>query len=400
MANERGMPTRATVAAEPVFAGLSIAVVAALMAAGFAMIYPLPFDGTLGFLGATLLFFPLHLLVIAAIFAVLTIFAYARRARFTAALYTAATLLGAAMALWPGLAMWRFAAAENVSLSLGDYLAYAAHLNVGVSQPARTAAYGVTADGTTLLLDVWPTGNASSALHPAIVRIHGGAFVSGSRSAMPDWNRWFNDLGYDVFDIDYRLPPPVRWRDEIGDVKCALGWVAAHAGQYGIDPARISVTGFSAGATLAMLAAYSTGESRLPPSCAAPSVAVRAVINIYGVSDLTRLYDTSPSRALVSEASEQYIGGSPATYPERFAAVSPLTYVGSSSPPTISFLGASDRIIPAEQLALLDEALKRAGATSEAYLLPATDHGFDANWGGFATQFARIRIARFLDRYR
>jgi hypothetical protein len=36
---------------------------------------------------------------------------------------------------------------------------------------------------------------------------------------------------------------------------------------------------------------------------------------------------------------------------------------------------------------------------SEAYLLPATDHGFDVNWGGFATQFARAKIAAFLKRY-
>ena len=44
-----------------------------------------------------------------------------------------------------------------------------------------------------------------------------------------------------------------RWQDETGDVKCALGWVAAHAAEYQIDPTRISVTGFSAGGTLAML---------------------------------------------------------------------------------------------------------------------------------------------------
>lgn len=386
--------------AEWVLSGLAILSVAALLAAGFAMVYPLPFDSALGLLGALLLFFPLHLLVVTAAVAALAFVARARRARPAAFLFLAAALLSAAMALWPGLAMWRFARRHGVALSLGDYVAEAAHLNLGPPQPARTVRYGTTADGTVLLLDVWPAaGNAGGALRPAIVRVHGGSFIEGNRSDMPDWDRWFNRLGYVVFDVEYRLPPPVRWHDEVGDVKCALGWVAAHAGTYRIDPARINITGFSAGATLAMLAAYSRGDPRLPPSCDVPPVAVRSVISLYGIPDMPLLYDTSPSRALVHEASRRYIGGSPAEYPVRHMTVSPLTYIGPSSPPTIAFLGASDRIVPSEQLAIFAAAMQRAGATSETYLLPATDHGFDVNWGGFATQFARARIERFLRRY-
>jgi acetyl esterase/lipase len=388
-------------AAEWLFLALAIAVAAALIVIGYVLIFPVSYDSELGLVRARLLAFPLHLLVVTAVFAALTFLAWARRAWLSTAIDIGVVVLSMAMALWPSAAMWRFAAAETVRLSLGDYLANVAHLNVGEAQPQRTVTYGVASDGTKLALDVWPAGeNPSGALRPAILRIHGGAFILGTRSALPDWNRWFNSLGYDVFDVEYRLPPPPRWQDETGDVKCALGWVAAHAGEYGIDPARISVSGFSAGATLAMLAAYSAGNPGLPPSCEAPAVNVRSVISLYGVADLTGLYDTSPSRALMREASAAYIGGGPADYPERFATASPITYVGAKSSPTIAFLGASDRVIPAEQLSILDRALKQAGATSEAYLLPANDHGFDANWGGFATQFARAKIARFLERYR
>ena len=41
-------------------------------------------------------------------------------------------------------------------------------------------------------------------------------------------------------------------------------------------------------------------------------------------------------------------------------------------------------------------ALARAGIVHEVYLLPANDHGFDVNWGGFGTQIARARIEAFL----
>jgi acetyl esterase/lipase len=68
--------------------------------------------------------------------------------------------------------------------------------------------------------------------------------------------------------------PPERWKDEVGDIKCALGWLVANAAKYHVDPARISIMGFSADANLAMLAAYSMGDSRLPPSCEGPMVLV------------------------------------------------------------------------------------------------------------------------------
>jgi V8-like Glu-specific endopeptidase len=34
---------------------------------------------------------------------------------------------------------------------------------------------------------------------------------------------WYNALGHAVFDVEYRLPPPERWRDSVGDVKGAQG---------------------------------------------------------------------------------------------------------------------------------------------------------------------------------
>jgi acetyl esterase/lipase len=365
-----------------------------------AMVYPLPLDDLVGLGGAVALFFPLHLLVVTVFTGCLALAARAARQRLAVVAFALEALMSAALALWPSAAVWRFAHQHGVAISLSNYFENAAHLNLGVVASSRSVVYGTAPDGTELLLDVWPaTAPGGAARHPALVRMHGGAFVSGHRSDMSDWDGWFNSLGYTVFDVEYRLPPPVRWRDEVGDVKCALGWVAAHAADYAVDPARIGVTGFSAGANLAMLAAYSMGDPRLPPSCDVPPVPVRSVVNLYGNSESTLIYDTSPSRDMVHHASGLYVGGSPAQYPERHKDVSPLSYIRASSPPTISFLGNSDRIIPADQMIWLDQALQHAGVPSEAYLMPATDHGFDVNWGGLATQFARAKIARFLKQH-
>ena len=245
-------------------------------------------------------------------------------------------------------------------LSLGTYLANAGHLNMGLPQPERSVAYGTASDGAKLELDVWRTGRPNTGpLRPAIVFVHGGAWTHGHRGMLPDWNRWLNELGYEVFDVEYRMPPPVRWLDEIGDVKSALGWVAAHAAEYHVDPARISIMGGSAGANLSMLAAYSAGDPRLPPSTDVPPVAVRSAINFYGPTDMTLLYRTCKSPEYVRPLMKEYLGGTPDDFPERYRALSPLSHITAKAPPTITLIGTSDRLVSADHATLLDQALSR-----------------------------------------
>jgi acetyl esterase/lipase len=311
-------------------------------------------------LGARALSFSLHLLTLSIVALGLGLLAWRLRAQLATSVFVLVVILSSFLALSPSIAMWQLASKENVPLSLGTYLAYAAHRNNGGPQVERTLVYGTAADRTKLVLDIWlsdvtTTGSSSS----AVVKVHGGGWTGGNRSQGIDWNRWLNQLGYHVFDVEYRMPPPERWKDEVGDVKCALGWVAANAPKYQINPTRISIMGFSAGGNLAMLAAYSMGDPRLPPSCDVPTVSVKSVINLYGPADLTLLYGSSGSLSNVQNVMRQYIGGPPTQHPDRYRAVSPLSYVGANTPPTITLLGTSDHIVPVDQARSLDQASRR-----------------------------------------
>jgi acetyl esterase/lipase len=360
------------------------------------MLVPIDFDGP-GILGLIALAFPLHLLAVTIVAAALGVLAWRCGAALAMPAFALVAVLAVLMALWPSLALRQRAREIGVSLSLGDYIANALRPNLGGAQPQRSVVYRAAPDGTSLQLDVWRADRAAGeAPRPAVVRVHGGAWTGGRRGDFGEWNRWLNGLGIDVFDIDYRLDPPERWRDQVGDVKCALGWVAAHAAEYRIDPAHIALMGHSAGSHLAMLAAYSMGDRQLPPSCDAPAVPVRAVINLYGPVDLVIGYEDSGSLAYAQDALRQFTGGPPATYPERYRAASPVSHVGADTPPTITLLGESDRIVSTDQPRILDAALAKAGVYRETYLLPATDHAFDLNWGGFATQIARAKLEHFL----
>ena len=84
--------------------------------------------------------------------------------------------------------------------------------------------------------------------------------------------------------------------------------------------------------------------------------------------------------------------------PERYRILSPLSHISAKTPPTIMLFGTSDRILPIDQATNLDWALTAHGIAHELYLLPGNDHGFDLNWGGFGTQFAREKVKAFLQK--
>jgi acetyl esterase/lipase len=192
------------------------------------------------------------------------------------------------------------------------------------------------------------------------------------------------------------MPPPVRWQDEIGDVKAAVGWLAAHTADYHVGPARIAMMGHSAGGNLVMLAAYSMADPELPPTTNVAPVTIRSVINLYGPTEMAMLYRSSASRDFVQNVKKQYIAGTPEEFPERYRALSPLYHINAQTPPTTTFIGTSDRIVPLDQATTLDQALSKAGITHETYMLPGNDHGFDTNWGDFASQIVRAKIQDFL----
>jgi acetyl esterase/lipase len=362
----------------------------------YAMMMPVRWNG-LGRLGGLALLFPLHLLAFTLIAAALAVYAYFSHARLATRVFFLAGAVSAALAFVPTIALWQRARELHVPLSFGDYFANAWHLNTGRPQHNRTVVYGTTPTGKNLLLDVWSTNLGDTGpLRPAIVMVHGEAWAHRNRSSTPDWNRWLNSLGYEVFDVEYRMPPPVRWQDEVGDVKAALGWVGANAAQYHVDPKRISLMGGSTGGSLALVAAYSTDDLRLPSSIGFATVTVRSVIDLYAPADLAMLYYTTRSPGYVRPLLREYIGGAPEEFPDRYWLLSPLGHVDEHAIPTLTIIGRNDRVVSFTHARRLNEALAEAGVFSEVYALPAVDHGFDINWGGFGTQIARARIKAFL----
>ncbi len=228
--------------------------------------------------------------------------------------------------------------------------------------------------------------------------VFGGGFEAGDRTSRTPWFQHLTSQGVTVFALDYRLSTPAEpsYDKAAADVKCAVGWVHEHAADHGIDTNRVAISGGSAGGNLALLAAYSS--EALAPSCAAEDTSVRAVVDFYGPPDLAEACADTPSTP-VRGSLRRYLGGTPQTQPERYRALSPVTYLDAQSPPTLIIQGQHDTGVPPAVSTGLADRLAAAGVPHELLLLPATEHGVDGYFGGFANQIAQERISRFLQQY-
>lgn len=102
---------------------------------------------------------------------------------------------------------------------------------------------------------------------PAILHMHGGGYVIGSAvSALPRFQQLARDNDCVIVSVEYRLAPETPFPGALDDNYAALQWLHANAQMLGVDRARISVMGESAGgghAAMLAIAARDRGEIAL-----------------------------------------------------------------------------------------------------------------------------------------
>jgi acetyl esterase len=267
------------------------------------------------------------------------------------------------------------------------------------AKPDESRIYSRPA-GEDLWLDIYhPARTAPGGLSPVLIAVHGGGFFQGSRAFGAANQRWFADHGWTVISIDYRLAKDDRptWDLATRDVQCALAWTAANAAALHIDLDRVTLTGGSAGGSLAMAAGYLADAKRTDPACgpAIPHVAV-VVVKAPLIDVIGSWYYPGELRDEQRSYLTRYIGGSPRDYPERYAAIDLRHFQFPSNPPTLILGGASDPILPAEAGTDFMRKANAAGLEVDQILFPYSGHDFNTTYNSITNQAMRQIIAQFI----
>lgn len=331
--------------------------------------------------------------------------ALARGHGWSARLGMGLALIAIVCSLVPTVQAYGVARREGVRLSweryfLGDWI----RPSVDVQRDIVFA----TVDGQPLKLDVYDPFPArglditANDRLPAVIVIHGGSWSGGTKSDFPAHNYFLAQGRRMVFDVEYRLADANhRFPSQIADVKCAIGWVKQHAAEYRVDPNRIALMGRSAGGQLALLAAYTPNDPRLPPTCPTTDTSVQAVVSLYGPIDLVWGYN-NPARPDVIDGPavlRNYLGGPPDAVPEAYALAAPIEHVTPQSPPTLFLHGGHDQLVGKGHVERTMPKLQAAGVPYDYVYLPWGNHGFDYNPNGWGSQIAQAKLGSFLQTY-
>lgn len=309
--------------------------------------------------------------------------------------------LAVIISLYPLFSVISEAREFGVSLSLRQYFSGVWKENNASKIQTETFAH---IGETDLQLDVYSPSVDSINSGASVIVVHGGSWNGGERSDFPQWSRWLAEQGFTVFDIDYRLAQP-NYLTATGDVKCAVRWIKNNAAKFKISPDRIALLGRSAGAQLALLAAYSAADARFPASCTENQTSedVRAVISFYAPTDLFWAFDNPANQSVIDGPTmlANFLGGNPHESDElreRFILASPVAQVDSAAPPTLLIHGGQDQLIKSENLKFLAAKLTEANVPHKTFLIPYAQHGFDYNFNGWGAQIVKPVLLEFLQK--
>jgi acetyl esterase/lipase len=185
-----------------------------------------------------------------------------------------------------------------------------------------------------------------------------------------DVAREFNKMGVAAFVLKYRLPDDSIMTDKsigpLQDAQQAIKIVRSNFLQWGIDPRRIGIMGFSAGGHLASTAgthftkAYIENNEHisLRPDfmiLVYPVISMREAVSHTGSKDM--LLGKSPSEDVVNSFSNEL-------------------QVTAQTPPAFLIHGGDDSKVPVENSILFFEALRKNNVKSGLHIYASGEHGF------------------------
>ena len=244
--------------------------------------------------------------------------------------------------LWPG------AAPGDVAIAGVEHDTTTAKDNLIAGLPViRT---GNVSEPTIAIYRPAPEKNTGAAV---VVCPGGGYYILAMDLEGTEVCAWLNSIGVTGVLLKYRVPAPKEPHTltfpPLQDAQRALGLVRSHAREWGIDPARVGVLGFSAGGNLAALLSANSSTRGYP--------------RVDGADDLSCKPDF---QVLV------YPGG----LVDQGRAVSPSLAVTHATPPTFLVFALDDPVVSSDHAFGYATALMEAKVPLELHAYPTGGHGY------------------------
>ncbi len=225
---------------------------------------------------------------------------------------------------------------------------------------AETFIYREAGESPMRLFVVKPSGWKAGDRRAALMFFFGGGWTTGTPASSIFWARFAADLGMIGIAPDYRTKGrhDVSPQSSVADSRAALRWVQDHAGELGLDPARVVVGGNSAGGHVALW----TAIAHAPPGSdesESPQVKPAALILFSTVSDTSVETGYTPQR-----------------FGEHATALSPVHQLDATMPPVLAFHGDADQTVPLRQALALRDTLLVTGNACELHIVPGGGHNF------------------------
>lgn len=219
-----------------------------------------------------------------------------------------------------------------------------------------------------LTADVYMPVSSGSQKYPAVLLIHGGGWLTGTKENLQVMSQHLANSGYVAITVAYRLGTDATYPAGVLDLKDAVKWMRENANQYNIDREKIAVLGASAGAQLATLLGvtpnadiYQTGNKQV-------SDEVQAIVNIDGIVSFVH------PEAEEGWMAATWFGGSKEEKYDMWKEASPLEYVDANTPPTL-FINSSFPRFHAGRDDMI-KILNKNGIYSEIHTLEDSPHTF------------------------
>lgn len=258
-------------------------------------------------------------------------------------------------------------------------------------------------DSEGALLDVYAPIEASGAL-PAIVWVHGGAWVSGDKRHLANYARILAGQGYVVASVGYAIAPGARYPSPVRQVSAALRHLSASAARYGLDANRLVLAGDSAGAQIAAQVANLVVDrdyaARVGIDPGVSPGQLRAVLLYCGAFDVESVNLDGDFGGFLRTVLWAYSGRRDFLSVPGFTEASVVRHVGARFPPAFISAGNGDPLLPQSQA--LAQALAAHGVRHETLFFPETrqpplGHEYQFDLDGEPGRLALQRSLAFLE---